>query len=148
MSFHKLEETNSDEPRSENKFEKVCKNHATKKKATEFLFNCKKSRRGNKKVAERRPIEKVNEIKDGISTQQTVITVKKDRSVKSVLEAINQAIDTDKYQMPKLDGMVNMVAEKLDSKKGAAGYPSVDMLSAFGQFQFPCIYFLQNLHSK
>ena len=48
-------------------------------------------------------IEKMNEIKDDVFIQPTVITVKKDRSVKIALDAraLNQAID----QMPNLDNL-------------------------------------------
>ena len=58
-------------------------------------------------------IEKINEIKDDVFIQPTVITVKKDRSVKIALDAraLNQAIDKDKYQMPNLDNLQDMVAE-------------------------------------
>ena len=44
-------------------------------------------------------IEKINEIKDDVFIQPTVITVKKDRSVKFALDAraLNQAIEKDRY---------------------------------------------------
>ena len=59
-------------------------------------------------------IEKVNKIKVGVFIQPTVITVKRDRLVKIGCDARadNQALDNDKYQMPNLENMVNMVAEK------------------------------------
>ena len=65
-------------------------------------------------------IEKINEIKDDVFIQPTVITVKKDRSVKIALDAraLNQAIDKDKCQMPNLDNLLDMVAEKLDNEEG------------------------------
>ena len=80
-------------------------------------------------------IEKINEIKDDVFIQPTVITVKKDRSVKIALDAraLNQAIDKDKYQMPNLDNLLDMVAEKLDNEEGEAWYSSVDMTYAYGQ---------------
>ena len=80
-------------------------------------------------------IEKINEIKDDLFIQPTVITVKKDRSVKIALDAraLNQAIDKDKYQMPNLDNLLDMVAEKLDNEEGEAWYSSVDMTYAYGQ---------------
>ena len=45
-------------------------------------------------------IEKIDEIKDDVLIQPTVITVKKDRSVKTALDARapNKAIDKDKYK--------------------------------------------------
>ena len=44
----------------------------------------------------------INEIKDDVFIHATVITVKKDRSVKIALDAraLNQAIEKDKHQMP------------------------------------------------
>ena len=47
-------------------------------------------------------IEKVNEIKDDVFIQPTVITVKKDKSIKLALDAriMNENIKKDKYQMP------------------------------------------------
>ena len=80
-------------------------------------------------------IENINEIKDNVFIQPTVITVKKDRSVKIALDlrALNQAIDKDKYQMPNLENLLDMVAEKLDTEKGEAWFSSVDMTYAYGQ---------------
>ena len=46
--------------------------------------------------------------------------------------ALNQAIDKDKYQMPNLDNLLDMVAAKLD-ENGEAWYSSVDMTYAYGQ---------------
>ena len=80
-------------------------------------------------------IENINEIKDDVFIQPTVITVKKDRSVKIALDerALNQAIDKDKYQMPNLENLLDMVAEKLDKEKGDAWFSSVDLTYAYGQ---------------
>ena len=47
--------------------------------------------------------------------------------------ALNQAIDKDKYQMPNLDNLLDMVAEKLDTEEGEAWFSSVDMTYAYGQ---------------
>ena len=79
-------------------------------------------------------IEKINEIKD-VFIQPTVITVKKDRSVKIALDAraFNQAIEKDKYQMPNLEDLLDMVAEKLVIEKRKAWFSSVDMTYAYGQ---------------
>ena len=80
-------------------------------------------------------IEKINEIKDNVFIQPTVITVKKDHSVKVALDAraLSQAKDKDKYQMPNLESLLDMVAEKLDTEKGEAWFSSVDMTYAYGQ---------------
>ena len=83
-------------------------------------------------------IEKINEIKDDVYIQPTVITVKKDRSVKIALDAraLHQAIDKDKYQMPNLDNLLDMVADKLDNENGEAWYSSVDMAYATVRFLY------------
>ena len=80
-------------------------------------------------------IEKVDEIKDDVFIQLTVITVKKDRSVKIALDAraLNKAIDNNKYQMPNLENLMDMIAERLDSEEGEVWYPSVDLTYAYGQ---------------
>ena len=80
-------------------------------------------------------IEKINDIKDDVFIQPTVITVKKVLSVKIAEEAraLNQAIDKDKYQMPNLDNLLGMVAVKLDSENGEACYSSVEVTYAYGQ---------------
>ena len=64
-------------------------------------------------------IEGVNDIKDAAFMQPTVITVKKDRSVKIALDAraLNHAIDKDKYQMPNLENLLGMVSEKTGFRK-------------------------------
>ena len=68
-------------------------------------------------------IGKINEIKDDVFIQPTVITVKKDRSVKIALDAraLNQAIEKEKYQMPNLEKLLDTVAEKLGVEKGTHG---------------------------
>ena len=67
-------------------------------------------------------IEKVDKIQDDVFMQPTVITVKKNISVKIALDAraLNQYIAKDKYQMPNLDNLIDMIAEKLDEKEGEA----------------------------
>ena len=80
-------------------------------------------------------IEKRYEIKDDVFIQPTAITVKKDRSVKIALDArvLNQAIDKDKYQMPNIDNLLDMVAEKLNNENEEAWYSSVYMTYAYGR---------------
>ena len=79
--------------------------------------------------------EKVDQIQDDVFIQPTVNTVEKDKSVKIALDAraLNQSIAKDKYQMPNLDNLIDMIAEKLDEKEGKAWYSSVDMTYAYGQ---------------
>ena len=80
-------------------------------------------------------IERVDTIKDDVFIQPVVITVKKDRSVKIALDAraLNDSIAKDKYQMPNLENLMDMVAEKIDGKEGQVFYSSVDMKYAYGQ---------------
>ena len=79
--------------------------------------------------------EKIDEIKDGVFIQPTVVTVKKDRSVKIALDARapNKTIDKNKNQIPNLDNLLDMVAEKLDTEEGEAWFSSVDITYAYGQ---------------
>ena len=81
-------------------------------------------------------IERVDTIKDDVFIQPVVITVKKDRSVKIALDAraLNDSIAKDKYQMPNLENLMDMVAETIDGKEGQVFYSSVDMKYAYGQF--------------
>ena len=81
-------------------------------------------------------IEKFNEVTDKQFIQPVVITVKKDKSVKIALDAraMNNEIVKDKYQMPNLEHLVDLVAEQLDNKEqGKAFYTSLDMRYAYGQ---------------
>ena len=81
-------------------------------------------------------IEKVNEIKDDVFIQPTVITVKKDKSIKIALDArvMNENIKKDKYQMPHLDDLMCSLAETItDDGPGKVWFTSVDLKYAFGQ---------------
>ena len=77
----------------------------------------------------------MNEIKDDVFIQPTVVTVKKNRSVEKALDAraLNQELEKDEYQMSNLDYLLFMVAEKLNSKNGEAWYSKLDMTYAYGQ---------------
>ena len=80
-----------------------------------------------------RHIEKVNEVTYKQFIQPVVITVKKDKSVK-IARALNNEIVKDKYQMPNLEHLVDLVAEQLDNKEQEkALYTSLDMRYAYGQ---------------
>ena len=67
--------------------------------------------------------------------QPTVITVKKDKSVKIALDAraFFPSIAKNKYQMPSLDNLIDIIAEILDQKERETWYLSVDMTYAYGQ---------------
>ena len=63
-------------------------------------------------------IEKVTEVTDKEFIQPVVITVKRDKIVKIAIDAraLNNELNKDKYQMPNLEHLVDMVAEQLDNK--------------------------------
>ena len=68
-------------------------------------------------------IEKLDKIQDDVFIQPIVITVKKDQSVKIALDAraLNESIAKDKYQMPNLDNLIDMIAEELEKSEGRPG---------------------------
>ena len=81
-------------------------------------------------------IERVKEVTDKQFIQPIVFTVKRDKSVKIALDAraLNKEVVKDKYQMPNLEHLVDMVAEQLDTEnEGIAWYTSLDMQYAYGQ---------------
>ena len=92
-----------------------------------------------KKLIKMGHIEKVNEIKDDVFIQPTVITVKKDKSIKIALDArvMNENIKKDKYQMPNLDGLMCSLAETITGDgPGKVWFTPVDLKYAFGQVLF------------
>ena len=64
-----------------------------------------------------------------------VVTVKKDGSVKIALDAraLNQSIAEDEYQLPNLENLLDMVAEKIEGEESKIFYSSVDLKYAYGQ---------------
>ena len=88
-----------------------------------------------KKLLREGHIEKVGEIKEDVFLQPTVITVKKDRSVKIALDAreLNKNVVKDKYPMPNLDNLMDMIAEQTDKGEGTTFFTSLDMNYAYGQ---------------
>ena len=73
---------------------------------------------------------KVDKIQDDVFIQPTVITGKNDKSVKITLDArvLNESIAKDKYQMPNLGSLIDMIAEESGKSEGEAWYSSVDDL--------------------
>ena len=65
-------------------------------------------------------IVKVDEIKENVFLQPTLITVKKDRSVKLALDAreLNRNVVKDRNPMPNLDNLMDMIAEHVAKKTG------------------------------
>ena len=80
-------------------------------------------------------ISPVKNIRDDVFIQPTVVTVKKDRSVKIALDAraLNAAIKKDKYPMPNLENLIDQVAEILNSNSGEAWFTTLDLQYAYGQ---------------
>ena len=77
----------------------------------------------------------VDKIQNDVFIQPTVITVNKDKSVKNALDAraLNQSIAEDKYKMPNLEHLLDMIAEKLDENEGEAWYSSLDVTYTYEQ---------------
>ena len=69
----------------------------------------------NKRLLGKIHIEKIDKVSNNVFIQPTVITVKKDRSVKIALDAraLNRAIDKDKYQMPNSEDLIDMGTHQL-----------------------------------
>ena len=82
-------------------------------------------------------IVKVQEIKEDVFLQPTVITVKKDRSVKIALDAreLNKNVIKDKYPMPNLDNLMDMIAEHVEQGPGETFFTTLDMTYAYGQVE-------------
>ena len=82
-------------------------------------------------------IERIDSIKDNVFIQPTVITVKKDRSVKIAVDAreLNSNIVKDKYMMPNLDNLIDMVAEQVTQSSEQAWFTTLDLKYAYGQLQ-------------
>ena len=80
-------------------------------------------------------IKRVDVTQENVFIQPTVITVKKDKSVKIAVDAreLNSYIMKDKYQMPNIENLMDMIAEKMNSNSGEVWFTSLDMRYAYGQ---------------
>ena len=80
---------------------------------------------------------KVHEIKEDGFLQPTVITVKKDRSLKNALDAreTSKNVIKDKYPMPSLDNLMDMIAEHVEQGPGETFFTTLDMTYAYGQME-------------
>ena len=65
-------------------------------------------------------IVKVQDIKEDVFLQPTVITDKKDRSVKTALDVreLNKIVVKDKYPIPNLDNLMDIIAEHVEQNQG------------------------------
>ena len=79
------------------------------------------------------PIAKIIEIKNNVYIQPTEMTVKKDRENSFRRKSPGSSKRSGKYQMPSLENLLDMVAEKLDTKEGEAWFSIVDMAFPYGQ---------------
>ena len=82
-------------------------------------------------------IKKVDVTKENVFIQPTVITVKKDGSVKIAVDArqLNSYITKDKYQMPNVENLMDMIAEKMNENEGEVWFTTLDLRYAYGQIQ-------------
>ena len=92
----------------------------------------------NKKVSrliQEGHIVRVQELKEDVFLQPTVITVKKDRSVKIALDAreLNKNVK-DKYPKPNLDNLMDMNSEHVEQGAGET-FTTLDMTYAYGQVE-------------
>ena len=81
-------------------------------------------------------IRRFDRINDEVFIQPTVITVKRDKTVKIALDArqLNNGIQKDNYQMPNLDNLMEQVAEIINStNEGDVRFNSLDMQYGYGQ---------------
>ena len=67
-----------------------------------------------------------------------MITIKKNRSVKIALNAreLNKNVVKDKYPLPDLDNLMDMIAEHVEQGLGKTFFTTLDMTYAYGQVEF------------
>ena len=90
----------------------------------------------NTKLIKEGHVRQIDNINDEVFIQPTVITVKRDKTVKIALDSsqLNNAIQKDKDQMPKLDNLMEQVAKTINNtNKGEVRFTSLDMQYAYGQ---------------
>ena len=82
-------------------------------------------------------IVKLGDIKEDIFLQLTVITVKKDSSVKIALDAreLNKKVVKDKYPMPNLDSLMDTMAEHVRRGPGKNFFSTLDKTYDYGQVE-------------
>ena len=79
--------------------------------------------------------KKMSTVNDNVSIQPTVITVKKDKSVKISLDAreLIKLLGMKKYPMPNMEHLIDLVAKQLDKPESETWFTSLDMQQAYGQ---------------
>ena len=91
-----------------------------------------------KRLLQEGHILKVGKIKEDVFLQPTVITVKKDRSVKIAMDAreLNRNVVKDKYPMPTLDNLMDMIEKQVGrDKTGKTFFTTLDLTYAYGQVE-------------
>ena len=75
-------------------------------------------------------IEKVSIVMDEKFIQPTFITVQKDNSAKNALGAseLKKFLDLDRYQIPTLERLIDLVAQQLDKPESQPSLPSSSKL--------------------
>ena len=86
-------------------------------------------------------IVKVDEIRKDVFLQPTVITVKKDRSIKIALDTreLNRNVVKDKYPIPNSGNLMDMIAEHVAKKTGQTFSTTLDMTYVYGQVELSII---------
>ena len=91
-----------------------------------------------KKLSEQGHIEKLQECSDRNSP--IVITVKKDQSVKIVLDSkvLNKAIHKNKYQMPNIDSLIDSTSQHINKSNHGDNvyFSTIDLKYAYSQLNF------------
>ena len=114
--------------RQEVKLEFKCEPKVTKQTGRRILIQLQEE---VERLIKEGHIEKVTEVTDKQFIRPVVIIVKRDKSVRIALDAraLNNEITKNKYQMPNLEHLSDMVAEQLDkTNNGIAWYISLDLI--------------------
>ena len=81
-------------------------------------------------------IEKLTNCSDPFFISSTVITVKKDRSIKIAFDSkiLNKAIHKNKYQMPNIDSLIQTISQTLSTAPQETAYfTTLDLQYAYSQ---------------
>ena len=89
-----------------------------------------------KKLLNEGHIEKLSTFSDQFFVSPVVITVKKDQSIKMVLDSkiLNKAIHKNKYQMPNIDSLIQTISQTLsNAPQGTVYFTTFDLQYACSQ---------------
>ena len=88
------------------------------------------------KLLNERHIKKLTNCSDQFFISPIVITVKKDQSIKIALdsEILNKAIHENKYQMPNIDSLIQLISRTLSTAPQETAYiTTLDLQYAYSQ---------------